>query len=404
MPTSVDRPRLRRGLAAEQDRDDPRFMLVWDEYGLSPRRERLTRLEYACAELYFDGQRTLREIQAEVMKQLGGELVPLETFASLAERFEGALFLDGPRFREHWQQLKVREPTSTNWYDAAGLRRQLDRLFTGHDGPGKPRARKPDGTLRAALVPHMDYSRGGVTYGWGFKEVLERTDAELFVIVGTSHYSPERFTLTRKDFKTPLGIVPTDQRYVDRLVAHYGDGLFADELTHVPEHSIELEVALLQYLYGDKKAFRIVPLLVGNFHDCIHLDVEPRERPDIARMIDALRKADAETPGPTCYLISGDLAHLGPKFGDKRPVAERQLAHSRDQDQAILKQAEAADPAKYFRVIADEHDSRRICGLSPTYVVLEALRPARGKLLHYQQYVHPHGRESVSFASMGFYR
>jgi hypothetical protein len=36
--------------------------------------------------------------------------------------------------------------------------------------------------------------------------------------------------------------------------------------------------------------------------------------------------------------------------------------------------------------------------------VLEALRPAGGKLLHYDQYVHPGGYESVSFASMAFDR
>ena len=55
------------------------------------------------------------------------------------------------------------------------------------------------------------------------------------MIVGTSHYSSHRFTLTRKDFKTPLGVVPTDQGYIDRLVRHYGDGLFDDELlAHLP--------------------------------------------------------------------------------------------------------------------------------------------------------------------------
>ena len=39
-----------------------------------------------------------------------------------------------------------------------------------------------------------------------------------------------------------------------------------------------------------------------------------------------------------------------------------------------------------------------------TFVVLEALRPGRGKQLHYDQYVHPRGYESVSFASMAFDR
>ena len=53
---------------------------------------------------------------------------------------------------------------------------------------------------------------------------------------------------------------------------------------------------------------------------------------------------------------------------------------------------------------SDEEDRRRICGLPPTYTVLEAVRPAHGKVLHYDQYLHPRGYESVSYASVAFYR
>jgi hypothetical protein len=98
------------------------------------------------------------------------------------------------------------------------------------------------------------------------------------------------------------------------------------------------------------------------------------------------------------------LAHIGPKFGDYCPAAGTWLDESRESDQAILRQTESADPAGYFRVIAAESDCRRICGLPPTYVVLEALRPGFGKVLDYDQYVHPRGNESVSFASVAFYR
>ena len=48
-------------------------------------------------------------------------------------------------------------------------------------------------------------------------------------------------------------------------------------------------------------------------------------------------------------------------------------------------------------------DARNVCGLSPTLSFLESTRPDTGKLLHYDQYVHPLGQESVSFASMAFY-
>src|SRR5205823_6661922 len=110
-----------------------------------------------------------------------------------------------------------------------------------------------------------------------------------------------RFTLTRKDFQTPLGIVPTDQEYIDRLVGHFGGGLFDDEwLAHLPEHSIELEVVLLQYLNLGRRPIRIVPLVVGSFFDCIAIGIQPTTRPDIARMVAALRRAEADTPEPVC--------------------------------------------------------------------------------------------------------
>jgi AmmeMemoRadiSam system protein B len=301
----------------------------------------------------------------------------------------------------------VRPPRCIGCYEGepALLRRQLERFFTCRAGPGLPRSTTADGTLRAALLPHIDYPRGGVTYAWGFKEVVERTDASLFVIIGTSHYSSYRFTLTRRDFETPLGIARTDQDYIDRLVKHYGDGLFDDEpMAHLPEHSIELEVVFLQYLFENRRPIRIVPLVVGSFQDCVDDGTPPRACTDIGRMIEALRRAEAETVELICYLISGDLAHLGPKFGDPDPVTDSLLTKSRRRDHALIKRAEAADPHGYFDLIAEENDARRICGLPPTYAVLDAIRPGCGKLLHYDQYVHPRGHESVSFASMAFYR
>jgi AmmeMemoRadiSam system protein B len=400
---ALDRPQLRPYLAAAQDEREPNHVHVWDRLGLAGTPVRLSLLEFMAVQM-FDGRRSLREIQFETMNLAGGQLIPLDLFVRLAERMDKAMFLDGPRFREALSG-PIREPACIGCYEAEpdALRRQMRHLFTGTKGPGLPSQKKTDGKLCAALLPHIDYTRGGHTIAWGFKEIFERTDASLFVIIGTSHYSPHRFTLTRKNFKTPLGVVPSDQAYIDRLVSHYGDGLFEDEISHLPEHSIELEVVFLQYLYENVRPFRIVPLVVGSFRDSVHAGSQPKFRPDVASMIEALRKADAETDEPICYLISGDLAHIGPKFDDPEPVSEPFLNHSYQQDQAILKQTEVADPAGFFQVIADEDDRRRICGLPPTYTLLEAIHPKKGKLLHYEQYVHPRGHESVSFASVAFY-
>jgi AmmeMemoRadiSam system protein B len=403
MPVA-DSPSLRPFLAAVQDRSDPRYVVVWDRLGLAGTVVRMTLDEFRWVQL-LDGRRSLVDIQAEAVRQAQGRPLSLGGFAALVERLDEALFLNTPRFQDKVSG-PVREPSCIGCYEGEpeALRRQLRGLFTAERGPGLPGARPRDGGLRAALLPHIDYHRGGASYAWGFKELFERSDASLFVIIGTAHYSGHRFTLTRKNFKTPLGIVPTDQQYIDRLVACYGNGLFDDPLAHLPEHSIELEVVVLQFLYEAQRPIRIVPLLVGPFQDCVAEHQPPQGRGDIERMIRALRQAEQESAEPICYIISGDLAHIGPKFGDPELVREPFLSRSREQDQALVSRLENGDVDRYFETIAAEGDSRRICGLPPTYTLLKAIEPARGKLLDYDQYVHPRGYESVSFASMAFYR
>jgi AmmeMemoRadiSam system protein B len=249
----------------------------------------------------------------------------------------------------------------------------------------------------------MDYTRGNITYGHGFRELVESTDATVFVIVATSHYSPQRFSLTRQHFDTPLGLVETNQGYVNRIVEHFGDGLFDDPIAHIPEHSIELEVVLLKYLLAERRPFTIVPLLTGGIGDRVRENADPAEAEDIARMVQALRAAEAASKEAVCYVISGDLAHIGPKFEDRRKAAGAWLEESRKKDDEILKTLEAADPAAFFGVIAEEKNARRICGLPPAWLTLEVARPRSGRVLHYQQYAHPQGHESVSFAAAAFY-
>jgi AmmeMemoRadiSam system protein B len=410
--SSLECPRLRPGLVLAEVESDPEHLYLCDESCLGVPPQRLSQREATWLRL-IDGERTLREIQTAAMRLLDGIVLPLNVFSAFIMRLEEGYFLDGPRFRERvrqwerdWRAKPIREPSQIGCYpgEPEALRRQLRYYFTGPKGPGLPSEQPRDNRLRAALLPHIDYQRGGHSYAWGFKELVEHTTASLFVIIGTSHYSGHRFTLTRKHFKTPLGIVPTDQAFVDRLVEHYGDGLFDDELAHQPEHSIELEIVFLQYLYGQRGPLRIVPLVVGSFHDALVTGGLPRAQDDIGQMIEALRRVEKETDEPICYLISGDLAHIGPKFGDSGPVTDAQLTHSKRQDQALLTQIEAAAPSDYFHLVAEESDRRRICGLPPTYTVLEAARPSTGKVLHYEQYVDPRRRESVSFASVAFYR
>jgi MEMO1 family protein len=400
------RPQLRSHVQRVSDPREPGVGFVVDELRQCPEPLQLPIEEWQSLR-WLDGVRTLREIEAACKRRVGGGPLSLERLSLLISRLDEALLLEGPRWRQHVAR-PVRDPVCIGCYegDPEALTRQVAELFTGDGGPGLPGPPRKDGDLRAALIPHIDYARGGVSYGWGFKEVFENTNASLFVIIGTSHYSTSRFTLTRKNFKTPLGETPTDQDFIDRLVRHYGDGLFEDELrAHLPEHSIELHQVFLQWFYARRRPIRIVPLVVGSFHDATLLGTSPSKLEDIGRMVQALRRAEAETPEPICYLISGDLAHIGPKFNPHLPpISAKELAHSKRQDEALLKRLENVDTNGYFQIVADEQDERAICGFPPTFTLIDAIQPRRGKMLCYDRYVHPLGFESVSFASMAFYR
>lgn len=402
------RPLLRREMRLKPT-DPPQSYVLYDASRIGKRP-----LVLSDGAAYFlrhlDGRRTIDEL---LISARNSGIKP-EQIRLLVAALDQALFLESPTLEQHLLQPN-RPASCIGCYpaEASEIPDTLLPLFTATGGPGLPQTAQPASSrLRAVLVPHMDYARGGVTYGWGFTELLEKTSARLFVIIGTSHYSQHRFTLTRMNFETPLGVVPTDQNYIDQLVAHYGDGLFADRIAHFPEHSIELEVVLLQFLLKERGPFRIVPLLVGSFFDRVEVGADPLAAPDIRRMVDALRSVESSSAEEVCYIISGDLAHIGPKFHNgedstrftsSQPVEDSLLTESRRRDEELLEHLTSANHDRYFDRIAEEQDERNICGLPPTWLTLAATRPKSGRVLHYSQYVDPKGAESVSFAAAAFY-
>jgi AmmeMemoRadiSam system protein B len=221
------------------------------------------------------------------------------------------------------------------------------------------------------------------------------------VIVATSHYSLSRFTLTRKSFQTPLGLVETAEDVVDALADGFGPDLFEDECAHQPEHSIELQTVLMAHALT-RRPFRIVPLLVGSFSDAVDAGDDPSTLGDVARMVRTLTEVEQGSDLRFCYVVSGDLAHMGPKFGDRWRIDSARSRHCRTRDEALLARMADGDPRSLFAAISEEGDERRVCGFPPLYVALSAARPTGGRLLCYDQFVDPSGSEIVSFASMVF--
>jgi AmmeMemoRadiSam system protein B len=382
-------------------------------------------LPYAAAAIVslMDGSRTLEAIQRDYAKQFGRS-VEIEDIADLVRQLDDRAFLDTDTFRARWKAAiegflnsPVRPAAHAGGAYAAdpeALSAQLAALFTHDHGPGAiegAAATGAHGRLCGVLSPHIDLDRGGPTFAWAYKQVIERSDADLFVIFGTCH-TPMRnlFALTKKHFDTPLGTVETDKSLVAKLAqratAATGDrdlNLFADELSHRSEHSIEFQVVFLQYLLGNRRPFKILPVLTGSFHNFVEEGASPGDSKEVAAFVSAMRDTVAEHAGKVLYISGADLAHIGQRFGDRALLDRDRLKALAEDDRALLTAACRPDAEAFFSHVARQQDCNRICGLSPTYTMLEVMRPGRGELLRYDQAVELDGTSCVSFAAAAFY-
>lgn len=364
---------------------------------------------------HFDGTNSIRDIQAAVM-QRHGQLVHAEQLEAFVGELDQALLLDSDHFRsvvaeQHaaFRRLTVRPPAlAGHSYPAEPeeLTSSLSDYFTAPGGPGGLSATDghPDGRLAAIIAPHIDYARGGPCYAYAYKTLRESCRASCFVILGTCHRPTSHpFVLTRKAFQTPLGVVPTDGAFIDSLQARVEGDLFADEFVHRSEHTIELQVAFLQHILSGSQPFRIVPILVGSFHEAVATGRPPVTVEPIGQFIEALREALDEQPGGVCLVGSADLAHVGPQFGDPSPIDQSDLDRVRRDDLALMDHAVAVDAEGFFQEITAQDDRNRICGFPPIYTLLAALEDGvEGGLLNYGQWPSPHG--TVTYASLAYRR
>jgi AmmeMemoRadiSam system protein B len=377
----------------------------------------------------FDGEHTVADIQTAVMRR-HGQLVERQQIEEIAEALDEQGFLDSPSFADRRAVIDggfLASPTRPAAHaggayagEATELRGMLDGFFAPPDGPGpidraraagqegrgqsptpEGRGQSPTPKVRGVIAPHIDYHRGGPAYAWAYRELAERSQADLFVIFGTCHAGMEHpFALTRKDYASPLGAAPVDREFVNALAKRARQDCFGSELAHRIEHSIELQAVFLRYLFADRRDVRIVPVLASFAHEAMHRRRRPDDDPRVPRFLDALAETIAAGGQRVALIAGADLAHVGPRFGDPEPVGAPELARIEREDTAMLESVEACDPQAFFEWVAGDGDRRRICGYSPIYALLRSLGSATGKVKRYGQWPDPNG--VVSFASVVF--
>ena len=363
----------------------------------------------------FDGRHTCREIAADVGRELDEE-VPTDLVVHLAIELDRALLLQGPRFEDARREVENEFVTSSvrpashaggaYHADPAKLSRYLDDDCLGRAAPESKGTSTSNGNLVGLVAPHIDPWRGAVGYGAAYRHLRERLAPEVdtFIVFGTSHAPMRRpFALCRKDFATPLGALPADLAAIDELAESCDFDPYEDVLNHKREHSIEFQTVFLRHLLGERKA-TVVPILAG-LGEAQASGREPADDRRVTRFYDGVRALIASRPGRVVVVAGADLAHVGPRFGDAQPhdASARRELEARDRDS--IDRALEGGASSFFQHVADDLETRRVCGLGPIYSLLRSLdgSASGSELLHYEQTIDADDGSIVSHAALGFH-
>ena len=387
---------------------EEQYIVLWDPTGLSKEKLVLP-LNYFFIVQHFDGEHSLNEIGGLYLKRFGEFLLP-DKVSQLVADLDQKLFLEGARAED--ARMKARDAYRTSplraavfagrSYEADGekLKKQLDGFFTSKEGPDFKPSENQGKKIRGLVVPTYDLKQAGPVYAWGYKELQEADQPDVYIVFGTAYAGLQNlFAVTDKDFETPLGVVRTDRALVPQLKTRF-PAAFEEDVCHQAEHAIEFQLPFLQHVVGTKKPFTIVPVLCA-FSPLEFSDQTVRRSVDV--FLAGLREIVAADGRAVCIVAAAELAHLGLRYGDKGPPTDFSFHRSMQHDLEMLKPVEELKPDDFAAYIQKENDQRRISGFSAIYSLLRLIQAEKGQVLRYDRGITDQYNSTVTYASMSFF-
>jgi AmmeMemoRadiSam system protein B len=236
---------------------------------------------------------------------------------------------------------------------------------------------------RGLISPHIDYERGWQVYArtWSTaRHALE--SADLAIIFGTDHYSEEApITLTRQNYATPFGILPTPPNWVEaaaKPLEPYSP--FKGELRHRSEHSIELAAVWLHFMRAGKP-IELLPVLCGDIDEFTSQGEDRSAQESLHSFLAVLRQALDQRQA--IVIAAADLSHVGPAFGDL-VLDQPDLEGISQYDDHLMKTIEDGDADAFLGEISRNGNRTNVCGTAPIYLTIETLAPTTATRIAYQ--------------------
>ncbi|MFC1532257.1 AmmeMemoRadiSam system protein B [Thermodesulfobacteriota bacterium] len=353
----------------------------------------------------LDGTKTKRDLQMDLMRQRGGVIVGMDEVENLLQGLDASYLLDSERFREasarivaDFSSMLVR-PCSHCGKAYPGtpheLKNRLDEILKDSQ-PGKT----PDNMLRALVAPHIDLTVGHRVYASAYR-MMESVKPDRVIVLGVGHrLGSDLFSVTDKDFETPVGTIRGDHICVRELRDAGGDLIAANDFAHRSEHSIEFQAIFIRHLLQDHK-FTMIPVLCGSFQTSLSEYSRDSFIEKAGPFLLKLEEILSDTHHKTLLIAGVDLSHVGPKFGHEIP-AQQIINQSEAHDKRLLEYLTAFDADGFWEESGRVKDQFNVCGFSALACLLEVLPKCDGEILDYEIWHEEPTRSAVSFAAVAF--
>lgn len=150
------------------------------------------------------------------------------------------------------------------------LIQRIEDCFLGKLGPGRLPGGEPGQKrdLKAVISPHAGYMYSGMPAAHTFLSLFEDGKPDHIVLLGPNHTGMgARLAVCNEDWETPLGRAKYDSG-LGSAILQENEFAKTDCVAHSSEHSLEVQVPFLQYIFGPDVSIVPICLTDQSFKIC----------------------------------------------------------------------------------------------------------------------------------------
>ena len=252
--------------------------------------------------------------------------------------------------------LNLRKPAVAGSFyagDSKSLKRQIEKCFFHKIGPGKIPSVNPkrQNNIIGLVSPHAGYMYSGPVAAHGFYEIALDGKPDTIIVLGPNHrgFGEDISIMAEGKWETPLGEIEIDTDIAEKIIKN-SKIIRNDEKAHQYEHSIEVQLPFIQYIFGNDVKF--VPICMTR--QDINTDI------DIAQSI-----CSSVVEKDVLIVASSDFTHYEPQ------------EYAENVDKQAINAILEFNPKKLYDMIYRQNLT--MCGPGPITVMLIACKTLGAK-------------------------